>query len=624
MDNVYDRTLKYINILNRIQKSISTYEGLLIIKNLHFTNNTFFYFLCILFRSIHLISFCLDYTNITNNNNKSIKQYITNFTCFNLFQHINISFRHYIIILLLILIISIIKVIIIEYSLYKFKEFKKTNIWNIPNKFQIILDHILFLLFPFIIEFLSFIYYICFFPSKFIIKSENVYTPGKILALILSTILIIFYNIENYINMICSNKVFITSIYEANSNLKEEKVKNNRPVKYRYSTSDIFIFIFLQNFVIFLPLEKYLNTKNKLIFKIIVSIIILLIIFIFFFCKKNEYNYTNFINTFINVIFIFCFYSILFDFILFLSRYKLSNPVNELIYILIKIIISYVFYLLIEKQKYSFLKSKIAEILFQEKNNNNEKNFINSFYYLHEIMLKMKEQNTIDSSFLLLKFLNNHIVKCNKIECNCKLFDIFLKFDDNEEIKDYISKLLLILNYLFESSFIDYDFYKNYDLIILLSEHFCHLKNNPIMAFSLINNYIIRQIKTLNRFQIIFLYELSQKYIYYISSLEFNEIQIGIKNNNNKNLLIKQRKDELQNFFFILKKSYKIKKFISIYINNEIKILKYKYIFEDSIIFKFDQNLEKIISVRINFFKEKRIAKDFYSNNDIKKMNKNL
>ena len=622
MNNVYDKTLKYINILNKIKKNISTYECMLLIKNLYFTSNTFYYFLCILFRSIHLISFCLDYDNIMNNN-KSFKQYIKKFTCFSLFQQINISYRNYIIIFLLIFIIFIIKIIIIEYNWYKFKEFKNTGIWNMANKFQIIIDHIIFLLFPFIIEFLSFIFYICFFPSKFIIKSENTYTPVKILALILSPIFIIFYNIENYINMICSNKAFITSIYESNSNLKEGKIKNNHPVKYKYSKVDIFIFILLQNLVIFLPLEKCINIKNKMIFKIIVSIFILLIVFIFFFCKKKEYNYINLINTFINLIFLFCFYSILFDFIIFLSQYKLSNKFNEIIYILIKIIISYIIYLLIEKLKNSFFKLKIAEILFQENYNIDENNFINSFYYLHEIMLKIKEQNTIETSFLLVKFLNNHIDKCNKRECNCKLYSIFIKYDDNEELKDYISKLLLILNYFFESSFFNYEFFKNYDLIILLAEHFCHLKNNPILAFSLINNYIIKQVNTLNNFQIISLYELSQKYIYYISSLEFKAIKIGIKNNSNKQLIIKKRKDELQNFFYILKKSYKIKKFINEYINNEIKILKYNNIFENSINFKYDENLDKIISVKINFFKEKRIIKEFYSNNDIKKI-KNL
>ena len=616
MNNGYDRTLKYINVLNRIQKKLSTYEDLLIIKNLYLTNNIFYYLLCILFRSIHLISFCLDFGNITINNKKYIGQNLKNFTCFGFFQQFKISYRNYMIIFLLLLIIFILKIIIIEYSLFKIKKFKNTNKWNIPNKFQIIFEHIHFLFFPFIIEYLSFIYYMCFFPSKFIIFSENKFTTEKIFALILSTIIIVFYNLENYFNIICSNKVYTASIYEINSYLKEEKRNNNRPVQYKYSFIDIFIFVFLQNLVIVIPLERYLKKRNKMIIKIIVSIIILLIVFILFFSKKKEYNYSNFINSFINIILLFCFFSIVFDLIIFFSQYKLSNRLNEIIYILITLIFSYVIYLLYETQKKIYFKTKISELLFQEKNNINKKCFINSFYYLHEIMLKIKEQKKVETSFL--KYLNIHIDNCNKIECNCKLIQIFLKYDGNEDLKDYNLKLLVILNYLFESCFIDYDFYKSYDLIILLAEHFCLLKKNPIIAFCLISNYITREINNLNILQTIFLYELSQKYIYYISSFEFNEIQIGIKNNNNKQILIKQRKDELLYYFYILKKSNKIKKYINIYINNELKILKYKNIFENSIIFKYDESLGKLLSVEVYFFEGKGIAKDFYSKNYIK------
>ena len=284
MNNGYNKALEYISVLNRIQKKLSTYEYLIIIKNLYFTNNIFYYLLSILFRSIHLISFCLDFGNINNNNKNYIGQYLKNFTWIGLFRQFNISYRSYMIIFLLLLIIFILNIILIEYSLYKIKKFKNTNKLNIPNKIQIIIDHILFLFFPFIIEFFSFIYYICFFPSKFIIISENSYTPEKIMALIISAIIIVFYNIENYINMICSNKVFVASIYEANSNLKEEKRNsNNRPVQYKYSIIDIFIFTFLQNLVIVIPLERYFNKRHKMIFKIIVSLILLLAVFIFFF-----------------------------------------------------------------------------------------------------------------------------------------------------------------------------------------------------------------------------------------------------------------------------------------------------------------------------------------------------
>ena len=41
------------------------------------------------------------------------------------------------------------------------------------NKIQVILDHLIFLFFPFIIDFLVFILYIELLPNKFVIKKEE-------------------------------------------------------------------------------------------------------------------------------------------------------------------------------------------------------------------------------------------------------------------------------------------------------------------------------------------------------------------------------------------------------------------------------------------------------------------
>ena len=84
---------------------------------------------------------------------------------------------------------------------------------------------------------------------------------------------------------------------------------------------------------------------------------------------------------------------------------------------------------------------------------------MNSFFYLHEIMIKIKENKDIKSIFLIINCLNDHINKCNKIGCNCNLLLNLIKKDNldskkKEIINKYIIDLLNILNYLFESSFI--------------------------------------------------------------------------------------------------------------------------------------------------------------------------
>ena len=88
-------------------------------------------------------------------------------------------------------------------------------------------------------------------------------------------------------------------------------------------------------------------------------------------------------------------------------------------------------------------------------------------------MVKIKEKNDFNSNFQI-KFLYKHFKDCNKIYCNCKLLSMFIK--NNKEIEEENkSYLLIILNYLFESSFLEYDYYNKYEMAILLSEHFCYI-----------------------------------------------------------------------------------------------------------------------------------------------------
>ena len=568
MSNPFNKTSKYTNIFNRIQKKFTTYETIFLVKKLYFSNNIVYYFLCILTRFINLISFLGDFAfSYLDNDSNSIRKYIKGLTCHSFVKKLNFSFAKYFLINLVIFIFFIIRVINYLFYIKKVRNFKHSFKWPIPNDFFIIIDHIVFLFFLYIIEYLSFSYYIYFFPSTFIIKLNN----QKILLLfiiIINTILIISYNIENYMDIICSNKIYTMSFSDVYSNICEKR-KVMKSFAFRCSNISLYIYTFIQNFVLFLTIENYINRRYQVMLKIIISILLLLTILFLFINKIHEYNLKNFINSVINTLVLFCFYSIIIDFIVFILKYRMNNILIEIIYIIAKLYLSFITYLLFRIKVNTFLESKIIEILFQEKNNKDEKQyFINSFYYLHQIMIKIKEENKIESTLLLVKFLNKHINKCDKIACNCKLLKTFIINENNEKKNnDYIiyfhSQLLIILNYLFESAFIDYDFYKNFDLAILLSEHQCHLKSNPMMAFSTIYTLIQKQNNRFSKFQIAILYELCQKYIYILSAGIMKEIEVEIKNNNFQFSKSMQRADEFRSYFYNLRMSYKVKRLIS-------------------------------------------------------------
>jgi len=610
MPNFYNKKIKYIDILNRFQKNSSFSQILFFIVKQNLTNNVVYYFLCVIFRYIHLISISGDYTNAFNDNKNeySFQEYLKSFTCYNLIKINNLSFKNYILFCILLYIISFIMIINYIYCITKIKSYNKySNIIPFESIFMKFIGHLLFLLFPFIIEFLSFPYYIYIFPDKFIIKGNNM-TIFSFIFIIINTFLIVLFNGYNIIYIICSNKIYSINIVEAYLKTKNRKNKiSYKPIRYKCSKLTFYLFIFLQNYSIISTIEENLNDNAKVIFKIVISTIIFLVSFLLFLKRLHDYNYQYFINILINVLLLFCVNSIIFDFFIYLSKYEMKTKTHTIIYILIKLSLSYLFYFLFILKTHKFFEGNIPEILF-EKIEAKKKYFINSFCYLNKIMLNIKENKDINSVFLLIEMLNKHIYKCNNNLCNCKLLEPYIKKElfnnsDNEKIKNYISILLIILNHLYECAFINSDIYSNYELAILLAEHYCHLKENPTISFSLINTLIINQRNKISCSEINTLYELSQKYVYYIYGLEKCEIEEETqKQDTNKLLINNENRLYFKRYFLNLKMSLKINKLMNLYIDNYIKITKYRNIFDESLKMNYDENNEYITSVNINFF----------------------
>ena len=630
MKDLFVSTIEYNDILNRLQKRFNYSDGFYITIKQYFTNNTFYYFICIIIRFIPLILLSGHYSNIFNGNNNNIssfQNYAKLLTCYNLTKYLQISYKFYIATNILIYLSHFIREIAYILEIKEFVNHKYLNKWPLPNIYRIISDHFIFLLCQYIIEYLSFSYYILIFPNKFIInlneKSSSLYG-----IITINTILIIHYNFIDYKYLICTNRIYTTTLYEANQKIINENNKiNNKPIKYRISKLVFFIYIGFQNLVLLQSLENYLNTHQNMIFKLVISIILLICILIIILSELYEYNYKNLINITIKVIILFCLYSIILDFILYISKYSITGKLYDFFYTLLKLFISYITYLLITFKSHRFFESKILEILFREKKSGKEINFINSFIYLNEIILKIKNNKDIHSAYLLVKFLLGHINNCNKVACNCNLLSTVLKKEnfekENEKLMTkFIDDLIFYLTYLFESIFIEYDYYNNYELSILLSEHFCHLKNNPTMAFSIINTFILKHKNKLSDFEMITLYEISQKYIYYISANITKQREKEIIENNS--ILLNQQNEQYFKIHFNNSKiSLETKTNMINYINNQIKILKYKNIFEESLKFNFDESNEVIISVYINFFDIISNIDDSFIQNDKKKAKNN-
>ena len=602
-----EKNLKYINILNRIHKKLSTLEGLLIIKKQYFINNIFYYLLSLILRFIYLLSFIGDYQIFfdDNNSNKLYQKYLRKLTCYHIIKVFKLSFNYYFYSIIIIFIISLIRTVINIYILKRINNYKNTNTWPLPNKYIIIIDHIRFAIFPYLIEYISFCYYILILADKFIPSLNTLNKSQLIVLIVICSLLFILYNFELYWDMICINKKFTISIHEIPKNCNQIKYKKNNHFFYKCSENFLFVLIIFQNSSIILNIEYYID--NKKIFRLIVTIIIFIFILIILYKLLNTYNYQNSILIIMNILFLYCFNSIIIDLII--AKYmktKLNLFIN-IIYFILKLILSDIMFYLILLKRNNFFKKIIIQLLFLENNDKIKSNFIDSLYYLHEIMLTIKMQQSIENAYLIIKYINNkHTNNCNKSICNCKLLNSFINEKiilDKDEITEYSEKLIIILNYLFESFFINFDYFYNYDASVLLAEHYCHNKDNPIMAFSIINTFFMKQKSNkLSKEKKIALYELSQKYIYYITS-KFMIIKESSQDEE-EFLLNDKREKESNSYFSTLKMIGKIKNNMLNYISNYITILKYKNIFDDSLSFIYDENSENIIYIKNNFFKQ--------------------
>ena len=159
-------------ILRQIHKDAPVYVPFMLIMKKDFTINFAFYFFSYFFRFIGLFiltgSFTIEPIKIIEN--KVFADWARYITSYQIIKLLKISNKTYLIISFIIFVLFL-----IQNSLYLLKilqYYKESKEKAESHRIQIILDHLLFLFYPFLLKFLSFIFYIELLPNKFIIKND--------------------------------------------------------------------------------------------------------------------------------------------------------------------------------------------------------------------------------------------------------------------------------------------------------------------------------------------------------------------------------------------------------------------------------------------------------------------
>ena len=531
------------------------------------------HFLFIAINSINTLILCGDF--IPNNENiylSTVLRYVSPYFLVDVFHINNIS---YIIICFIIIIICICRYIYFYYLILKTKNYHLTEVYNINvNLIIVALNHIVYIFFSYIIEFLSFICYIELFPDKFIIK-KNVFMKSYInyIFIVINLIFIIIYNYNNYQSIELMNR--------QSSNKKY-------PFRMRIRKVKLYILIFFQNMSIFQPLTIYLKSHDNNISKIINILIDFIIIFLLvlaYFISFKSFNYNNILNNILSFIGEFSFTSIILEIIL----YSLSinqNNVKKLLFItLIKILITICLFFFLEMLYEKMMLREMKKKLFLNTSNNYtfNKNLVSNLLYIKELMELEKNKVLVK----VLKFLHNHQNFCNNKHCGCKVIKITSckESDIYQNLNDYLKQI----NYYIESILIKFDFHTNYELSYLISEHLFLNKNNPILAYSVLQTLLHYNFQTLSTNELVFIYGTLNKYIKSILKEKINKINIEKFNNNINELFEFNKETELKQYFNFLIKIKKITKLMKEYSISFNKIIKYKERYENSIQIDLDE-----------------------------------
>ena len=586
ISDLLDDKYKYgLTILRMHGKANKSHLLPYIIMKIIICDNIIFLILYIIISSLGFIILSSDFIP-DYNKYKYLSTWIRFLTAFSFIEKLNISNYEYIIICSIIFIICIIRLIYMYIFIYKVEHFHNKDVYKIQiNIFTLILNHIVYALFSYIIEFLSLIYYIEVIPDNFIIKKDSkLNNITNKLFCFLNSLFIIIYNINNYI--------FILLINKPTSN-------DSFSFRMRIPTSKLYVLILFQNIGILHPIQYYLNEKAIRIWCIIYNIIIVLIIlWIYFICIKL-YNYNNIINTIISLIGEFCFISLIMEFLLFIFSIKHENNIELIFFIFIKLLLTICLHYCLQIIYEKLMIKKIKKRLFYNNPQNLpfDKKLVTSILFIREKM-GVKDWKFINK---IIEYLNKHKKLCINYNCGCKIIKIKneIKIDENNVWDKLINKI----NYYIESILIFYNYQNNFELSLLLSEHFLVFKNNPVMSYSILQTLIHYNYKNLKKIQLITIYEAMNKYIDYILKEKNRKINLEEFRRNEHNINIFNKENEMKEYINLLLKINKADKYMIYYSSRFLNIITHKDNYENSSIAKINEirnEIKKISSPYLN------------------------
>ena len=538
------------------------------------TNYKFIHIAYIILSSIGLLILSNEF--MPREEQQFFSNYIGEITIYSFTKRLKITHSTYLIICAIIFLICIYRLISMLYFSYQSNRTDPFDSFKNNKSFIVrILNHIVYVLFSYIIEFLSFIFYIEIFPNKFIIKKDsNVDESFQIVFLVLNSIFIITYNINNYYFVKLIDRPLSPKTY---------------PIKFRFAHAKVIILMLMQNFGMIHPLKYYIKETICKILCIVYFGIIALFLIIIYFMEINTYNIGNLINSIISFLGEFCFVSVLIEILIYVLDIKCYTFRELLYFVFIKVILSLCLYFCLKKIYYKIMVKLIRKKIFNNPYNNQfDKELNDSILFIREMHENKNKKFLSQINELFIEHKKN----CSNNNCACKLI-VLKKLKKNNDLFN-LEEVIKKLNYFIESILIHFNYQNDYLLSLLLSEHFLIYKDNPLMAYSILQTLLHTNLENLTKDQLIIIYECMTKYIKIFIKNRAKRINIEKQNGAKLKLLKINKEEELSQYFHLAIKIKTVIKFMIKYSTEFLSIVHHKDNYESSTIVKIDEIFNEI------------------------------
>ena len=166
------KDITYYDLIRIVHDKVPSYISFLLMLKLDFTYSSLFYIISYFLRFNSILILCGNFQTSLKSKNRTISKYLRYFTAKFLIQSFQITNFTYIIISLVIFVLFCFRIFLYFLTIYKLN--KKQNLDKIKlNKYQVFMDHIVFLLYPFLLEFLVEMLFSFIFPNTFIFKKDQ-------------------------------------------------------------------------------------------------------------------------------------------------------------------------------------------------------------------------------------------------------------------------------------------------------------------------------------------------------------------------------------------------------------------------------------------------------------------